>query len=349
MDRLLGIGEFAQLVGLSVSAVRFYADRGLLIPASIDPSSGYRSFQLEQVAAGSLIRDLRLIGVPLAQVREALCLSDAEVKHLVDAHIAGLEANLQDAQRTARRLSSAQETGSTPARTSTVEASDLIRAFEQVLPFASSNPEHPHLMTVLIEAKAGSVRIVTTDTHRLAVRDLVALDTGDDFTAVIPAATARRWLTELRPQRTVRLQLDGRSIIASDDEAAITAHVVPTDFPDYEQFLEPPEASTSIIVDRKGFLSAVQPFGETAGAVLLSAAQHHMRVRRRDLDVQIGGEQLGPCAHVAIDPAYAAEAAENALGAELVIEIGPDPLRPVFFRSATNGTFVSLLMPVELA
>lgn len=57
-------------------------------------------------------------------------------------------------------------------------------AFEQVLPFASTDPEQPHLMTVLIEVQAGSVRIVTTDTFRLAVRDLVSIGAGDDFTAL---------------------------------------------------------------------------------------------------------------------------------------------------------------------
>lgn len=57
MDQLLSIGEFAQHVGLSVSAVRFYADRGLLIPARIDSSTGYRSFDPDQIPEGCLIRD----------------------------------------------------------------------------------------------------------------------------------------------------------------------------------------------------------------------------------------------------------------------------------------------------
>jgi DNA-binding transcriptional MerR regulator len=346
MDHLLGIGEFAKLVGLSVSALRFYADRGLLVPAHIDPASGYRSFHANQVVVGRLIRDLRVIGIPLVKVHEALELPDADVRQLVDAHIAGLESELHEAQRTAERLGSAPEPSAT--RTTTVAAADLIHAFEQVLPFASTNTEHPHLMTVLVEVKAGSIRVVTTDTHRLAVRDLVALDTGTDFVALLPAATARRWLTELPPEHDIHLRLDGETFTASDGEAIASAQVVPAHFPDYEQVLAPPRTTTSMLVDRHDLISALERFDDSAGAVLLSVDEHHLHLRRRDFDLRLDGDRHGPSAHVAIDPGYGIDAAANAVGAELAIEIGPNPLRPIFFRSATNGSHVSLLMPVKL-
>ncbi len=347
MDHLLGIGEFAKLVGISVSALRFYADRGLLIPARIDPDSGYRSFHPDQVASGRLIRDLRVIGVPLTTVHEALALPDAEVHQLVDAHISGLQVQLHEAQRTAQLLGSAPESRMT--RTTTVAGADLIHAFDQVLPFASTNAEHPHLMTVLVEVRANSIRVVTTDTHRLAVRDLVALETGPEFAALLPAAAARRWMTELRPGSDIRLALDGETLTATGDgEVTVSAQVVPADFPDYEQVLAPPNPATSILVDRHQFIEALERFDDAGGAVLLSADEHHLRLQRRDVDSRIDGDRHGPCAHVAIDPAYGIEAAANAIGAELAIEIGPDPLRPILFRSATNGSHVSLLMPVRL-
>lgn len=346
MDHLVGIGKFAKLVGLSVSAVRFYADRDILIPAHVDPSSGYRSFHPDQVAAGRLIRDLRLIGIPLANVHRALGLSDAGVRRLVDTHIAGLTAAVHDAQRTAQRLGSAPTLRAT--HTTTVAAADLIHAFEQVLPFASNNAEHPHLMTVLVEVKAGSIRVVTTDTHRLAVRDLMALETGPDFGALLPAATARRWLTELRPGHDIELRLDGETFTASDGRATASAHVVPAAFPDYEKVLEPPHTSASTLVERRHLISALEKFDDASGAVLLSADEEHLQLRRRDVDLRIDADRHGPCAHVAIDPAYGIDAASHAIGSELAIEVGADPLRPISFRSATNGSHVSLLMPVKL-
>ena len=64
----LGIGEFARRAGLSVSAVRFYGDRGLLVPAAVDPATGYRAYDGAQVATGRLIADLRRLGMSLADV-----------------------------------------------------------------------------------------------------------------------------------------------------------------------------------------------------------------------------------------------------------------------------------------
>lgn len=65
MSRLLSIGRFAQLVGLSVSALRFYAECGLLPPARVDQDSGYRYYTEEQVPLGQQIAALRQLQLPL--------------------------------------------------------------------------------------------------------------------------------------------------------------------------------------------------------------------------------------------------------------------------------------------
>ena len=46
---LLQIGEFARLTNLPVRTIRYYGDLGLLPPAEVDPSSGYRKYRIDQV------------------------------------------------------------------------------------------------------------------------------------------------------------------------------------------------------------------------------------------------------------------------------------------------------------
>ena len=46
-ESLLTIGAFAQAVGLSPSALRFYDECGLLVPAEVDPVTGYRYYTPE--------------------------------------------------------------------------------------------------------------------------------------------------------------------------------------------------------------------------------------------------------------------------------------------------------------
>jgi DNA-binding transcriptional MerR regulator len=76
--RLLSIGEFAAAAQLTPKALRLYDEQGLLRPASIDASNGYRYYRVDQVSAGRLIRSLREMSLSLAQIAQVL---DAEGGH----------------------------------------------------------------------------------------------------------------------------------------------------------------------------------------------------------------------------------------------------------------------------
>jgi DNA polymerase III subunit beta len=86
-DRL-SIGECARRAGLSVSALRFYGDRGLLPPAEVDPVTGYRAYGEHEVAVAVTIRDLRRLGMPLAGVATYLAAGPDPRRALLDAHLA---------------------------------------------------------------------------------------------------------------------------------------------------------------------------------------------------------------------------------------------------------------------
>ena len=63
------IGEFSARSGLSAKRLRTYATEGLLAPAAVDPSSGYRYYSPGQLAEAQVIDALRHAGVPLADIR----------------------------------------------------------------------------------------------------------------------------------------------------------------------------------------------------------------------------------------------------------------------------------------
>ena len=68
----LSISQFGRLSQLSRKALRLYDERGLLVPARIDPDSGYRYYCRSQVTTGRRIRLLRAMGMPLDRVGEVL-------------------------------------------------------------------------------------------------------------------------------------------------------------------------------------------------------------------------------------------------------------------------------------
>lgn len=68
----LGIGDFARATGLTVKALRWYDEQGVLIPADVDPGTRYRRYSVGQLEHAGVVRALRAAGVPLAEVRIAM-------------------------------------------------------------------------------------------------------------------------------------------------------------------------------------------------------------------------------------------------------------------------------------
>lgn len=63
MDELLAIGDFSAQCGLSPKMLRSYASVGLLVPAAVDGSSGYRYYSTDQLHQAQVIALLRRAGI----------------------------------------------------------------------------------------------------------------------------------------------------------------------------------------------------------------------------------------------------------------------------------------------
>jgi DNA-binding transcriptional MerR regulator len=80
---VLRIGPFSRASWLSIKALRAYHEAGLLVPAEVDPRTGYRSYTTAQLADAAIIRKLRQLDVPLEAIREVLDARDAAVTRKV--------------------------------------------------------------------------------------------------------------------------------------------------------------------------------------------------------------------------------------------------------------------------
>jgi DNA-binding transcriptional MerR regulator/effector-binding domain-containing protein len=103
--RLVSIGEFSRMTFLSVKTLRHYHETGLLAPARIDPSSGYRFYDVSQVATAQVIRRFRDLDLPIERLRAFLDASDDEARNsvIVD-HLDRMSAQLHETQATVDSL-----------------------------------------------------------------------------------------------------------------------------------------------------------------------------------------------------------------------------------------------------
>jgi DNA-binding transcriptional MerR regulator len=95
-DRLR-IGEFAELVGLSVPQLRRYDRLRLLEPAARDTASGYRYYSTGQTGAARVIALLRSVDMPIAEIRRVLAGAGEEERlRILRDHRDRLEARLEE-------------------------------------------------------------------------------------------------------------------------------------------------------------------------------------------------------------------------------------------------------------
>ena len=91
MTGLLRIGEIARRSGLTVTALRFYDQAGVLVPVDVDPTTGYRRYAPGQVRAARAVAALRRIGMSPADIAAVLDVGDdpAAVHDLLSCTVTG--------------------------------------------------------------------------------------------------------------------------------------------------------------------------------------------------------------------------------------------------------------------
>lgn len=111
------IGDFSKICQVPVSALRYYADLGLLIPAHIDRFTGFRYYQLDQLPRLNRILALRDLGLSLEEIGRLLHdeLSVNEMRGMLRIQQAKLQQQVADEQarlaRVAARLREIEKEG----------------------------------------------------------------------------------------------------------------------------------------------------------------------------------------------------------------------------------------------
>ncbi|MFU1797405.1 MerR family transcriptional regulator [Paenibacillus azoreducens] len=105
------IGTFSKLSGVSVKTLRYYDQRGLLQPDTIDKFSGYRYYSAEQLLIIQRIIDLKNRGFTLEEIKSLLAedVSPADVKKSLTAKQLELQQFIKEAQSQLKEINSGLE------------------------------------------------------------------------------------------------------------------------------------------------------------------------------------------------------------------------------------------------
>ncbi|TWG25712.1 MerR family transcriptional regulator [Actinoplanes teichomyceticus] len=345
------IGEAARASGLTVSALRYYDGAGVLVPAAVDPATGYRRYTAEQIRAARLIAGLRRVGMPVAEI--ARTVRDLErpdrVRDRLDAHLSRLEAGLADARRELLRLHSLLDLEENRMTRVTLSAADLTAALDAVR-FAATDPIPGTQLPggVLFEIGDGTLTVAATDRYRLAVATAPAAVEGPPARPYLPLA----FTDELRRIGSGPLILD----VATDRVRAeaggreLRAEPLDFDFPDHRRLIGPTGTTPRrITVDADELRRLVSGGPEVRREH--DGAQYPVTVLAPDPSggLRVAAESewaADAAAHVAVNREFLLQAVDAGGPGQLLLDLD-GPVQPLTIRSAADDSRLSLLMPVR--
>ena len=237
-----------------------------------------------------------------------------------------------------------------------LDASGLAGALRQVIPAASGDDSRPILTGVLLASEAGGLRLVATDSYRLAVRDLTdAAVLGADQEVLVPSKALSEVAKLLGSGGTATLRLGDRDASFEVGGVQLTTRLIEGAFPNYRGLI-PSSQPNELRVSREGLREAVRRVRLLAqeatpvrltmndGTLELVAVTQDVGQAHEELDASYNGADLT----VAFNPEYLLDGIEAAQGDEIVLQT-VDALKPAVIRTPGREDFLYLLMPVRVS
>jgi len=235
----------------------------------------------------------------------------------------------------------------------------LLREVIRETIFAASKDEaRAILMGALFSVRGETLRVVATDTHRLALSEApLSQPLGREVEFIVPASALKE-VARMAGQAIEDVMVKGseNQLLFSFGQMSLITRLIEGQFPNYEQVI-PKEAKLTIIADRGEFLGAIRRlnivakedanrvvFNLSDGELVMSAESQEVGRAEERLAVDAEGEPF----EVAFNAQYLAEAL-NVIGTkevrfDLTGPVNPGVIKPV----GGERTFLYVVMPMQI-
>jgi len=237
----------------------------------------------------------------------------------------------------------------------TLGSSAVGEALRQVVRAASTDDARAVLTGVLISAEDDGVRMVATDSYRLAVRTLPdneLLTTGQKV--IVPSRALSELQRVLAGSEELHVRLGARDAVFEAGGTRLTTRLIEGDYPNYRNLL-PSSYPNVLTVGRESLLEAlrrVKILAQDATPVRLGLGGDTLQLTAITQDVGTASEELdasfeGTEMTVAFNPDYLTSGVD-ALDTDEVTLSTIDPMKPAVIRGVGRDDYLYLLMPVRV-
>ena len=221
----------------------------------------------------------------------------------------------------------------------------------------SRDESRPILTGVLVTLESGLLRMVATDSYRLAVTEAALNSAADDFQAVISGSFLSEIASLPKTEANISLALAENQIVVTCQDTVFINRRIEGNFPNYKQLL-PDTYVTRAAVDVNHLVAGVKRaslMGSTSSPVRfdlnvasqtaqISAASQDIGSAQETLACEIEGEDV----EIAFNHAYVLEGLAAVSSDEVYLEV-QSSMKPGIFRAPAPESYLYLVMPVRLS
>ena len=238
----------------------------------------------------------------------------------------------------------------------TLSSAAVSEALRQVVRAASTDDARAVLTGVLIAAEdGGGVRLVATDSYRLAVRDLPDNEMlAGGQKVLVPGRALNELQRLLGGNQELKVRLGARDAVFEAGGTRLTTRLIEGEYPNYRNLL-PSSYPNVLTVGREALLEAlrrVKILAQDATPVRLALGGETLVLTAITQDVGNASEEIdatysGTEMTVAFNPDYLS-AGVDAIDAEEITLSTLDPMKPAVIRAVGRDDYLYLLMPVRV-
>jgi DNA polymerase III subunit beta len=243
----------------------------------------------------------------------------------------------------------------TDAEPVTLQSAQVADALRQVVRAASTDDARAVLTGVLIAAEDDGLKMVATDSYRLAVRDLPQssmLAAGQKV--LVPGRALAELQRILSGDAELSVRLGAREAVFESGETRLTTRLIEGEYPNYRNLL-PSSYPNVLTVGREALLEALRrvkilaqdstPVRLTLGGdtLQLTAITQDVGNAHEEIDASYDGAEMT----VAFNPDYLAAGIDAVEGDEVTLAT-MDPMKPAVLRGVGHDDYLYLLMPVRV-
>lgn len=221
----------------------------------------------------------------------------------------------------------------------------------------SRDESRPILTGVLVTLESGLLRMVATDSYRLAVTEAALNSAADDFQAVISGSFLSEIASLPKTEANISLALAENQIVVTCQDTVFINRRIEGNFPNYKQLL-PDTYVTRATIDVDHLVAGVKRaslMGSSSSPVRfdlnvasqtaqISAASQDIGSAQETLACEIEGEDV----EIAFNYAYVLEGLGAVSSDEVYLEV-QSSMKPGIFRAPAPESYLYLVMPVRLS